>query len=58
MPTVRMEPERLTISQGNSMELRCVTTGDPRPTITWTKVQYKTYWSSLLTLAFFSSLMV
>ncbi|KAK3867232.1 hypothetical protein Pcinc_027289 [Petrolisthes cinctipes] len=38
IPTVRMQPERQTISQGNSVELMCITTGDPRPTITWTKV--------------------
>jgi len=36
-PTVRIEPERQTIGQGKSTELRCVATGNPPPTVTWTK---------------------
>ena len=36
-PTVRIEPERQTIGQGKSTELRCVATGNPPPKVTWTK---------------------
>jgi hypothetical protein len=35
---VHVEPDRQTIAQGTSGELRCVATGDPAPTVTWTKV--------------------
>lgn len=38
VPTVRVQPERQTISQGNNVELRCLTSGEPRPVITWSKV--------------------
>lgn len=37
-PTVRIEPDRQTISQGTSAELRCLAVGDPSPTVRWTKV--------------------
>lgn len=37
-PTVRIEPDRQTTSQGMSAELRCLAVGDPSPTIRWTKV--------------------
>jgi hypothetical protein len=35
---VRIEPETQTISQGAVGELRCTVTGDPTPTIRWTKL--------------------
>jgi Immunoglobulin I-set domain len=35
---VRIEPDRQTISQGTSAELRCLAVGDPTPTTRWTKV--------------------
>jgi hypothetical protein len=35
---VRVEPDRQTIAQGTSGELRCIATGDPAPTVAWTKV--------------------
>ena len=37
-PTVRIEPDRQTISQGTSAELRCLAVGEPPPSIRWTKV--------------------
>ena len=37
-PTVRIEPDRQTISQGSDAELRCLAVGDPSPTVRWTKV--------------------
>ena len=37
-PTARIEPDRQTISQGTSAELRCLAVGDPSPTVRWTKV--------------------
>ncbi|PNF14537.1 hypothetical protein B7P43_G15031, partial [Cryptotermes secundus] len=37
-PTVRIEPETQTISQGAIGELRCTATGDPAPTIRWSKL--------------------
>ncbi|CAL1298847.1 unnamed protein product [Larinioides sclopetarius] len=37
-PTARVEPERQTIMQGSSGELRCIVGGIPRPTVTWSKV--------------------
>ena len=37
-PTVRIEPDRQTISQGTSAELRCLAVGEPSPSIRWTKV--------------------
>ncbi|KAJ9584666.1 hypothetical protein L9F63_020991, partial [Diploptera punctata] len=36
-PVVRIEPETQTISQGTVGELRCIATGDPSPTIRWSK---------------------
>jgi len=36
-PTVRIEPERQTIGQGKSTELKCLATGNPPPKVTWTK---------------------
>lgn len=38
-PTVNVEPIRQTIVQGQTGELRCVTTGVPKPTISWQKVE-------------------
>jgi len=37
-PSARIEPERQTVSQGTEIEIRCVPTGNPTPTIEWTKV--------------------
>ncbi|XP_021927336.1 basement membrane-specific heparan sulfate proteoglycan core protein isoform X6 [Zootermopsis nevadensis] len=37
-PTVRIEPETQTISQGTVGELRCTATGDPTPSIRWSKL--------------------
>ncbi|GFQ77560.1 basement membrane-specific heparan sulfate proteoglycan core protein, partial [Trichonephila clavata] len=37
-PTARVEPERQTIMQGSSGELRCIVGGIPRPTVSWSKV--------------------
>ncbi|CAG0883138.1 unnamed protein product [Darwinula stevensoni] len=37
-PTVQIEPERQTVSQGTSATITCTASGDPRPTITWSKV--------------------
>ncbi|XP_069692113.1 basement membrane-specific heparan sulfate proteoglycan core protein isoform X26 [Periplaneta americana] len=36
-PTVRIEPETQTISQGTLGELRCIASGDPTPIIRWSK---------------------
>ena len=33
-----MRPEQQTIGQGEEVTLTCSASGDPRPTITWTKV--------------------
>ncbi|GFR30669.1 pikachurin, partial [Trichonephila clavata] len=38
-PTARVEPERQTIMQGSSGELRCIVGGIPRPTVSWSKVK-------------------
>lgn len=38
IPTVRVEPEKQTIIQGQSGELRCIASGVPTPTITWQKI--------------------
>ncbi|XP_065349474.1 basement membrane-specific heparan sulfate proteoglycan core protein isoform X7 [Cloeon dipterum] len=37
-PSVRIEPERQTIVQGTSGELRCIASGEPTPTVTWSKI--------------------
>jgi hypothetical protein len=37
-PTVRIEPEEQTIGQGGRAELRCIASGDPAPTVLWSKV--------------------
>ncbi|XP_074025385.1 basement membrane-specific heparan sulfate proteoglycan core protein isoform X7 [Leptinotarsa decemlineata] len=37
-PTARVSPDRLTLSQGQSTEIRCVTTGIPTPSVKWTKL--------------------
>ncbi|XP_046397627.1 basement membrane-specific heparan sulfate proteoglycan core protein-like isoform X3 [Ischnura elegans] len=36
-PTVRIEPDRQTIPQGTLAELRCLASGDPTPSIRWSK---------------------
>ncbi|XP_071451008.1 basement membrane-specific heparan sulfate proteoglycan core protein [Hetaerina americana] len=36
-PTVRIEPNRQNIPQGTSAELRCLASGDPTPSIRWSK---------------------
>ncbi|CAL1546871.1 unnamed protein product [Lymnaea stagnalis] len=38
-PTVRIEPEGQVIGTGMSGTIRCVVTGEPRPTVTWTKAR-------------------
>lgn len=37
-PSAQIEPERLTVAQGSTAELRCDARGDPVPTVRWTKV--------------------
>ena len=37
-PQVSVRPEQQTIGQGEEVTLTCSASGDPRPTITWTKV--------------------
>lgn len=37
-PVVKVIPEKITISQGSSTELRCEASGVPPPTIKWTKL--------------------
>ncbi|KAG8239776.1 hypothetical protein J437_LFUL019414, partial [Ladona fulva] len=36
-PTVHIEPDRQTLPQGTSAELRCIAAGDPTPSIRWSK---------------------
>jgi hypothetical protein len=36
-PTARIEPERQTVSQGTTAELRCLTSGEPS-SVRWSKV--------------------
>ena len=38
MPTASISPERTTISQGETLVLKCATSGDPKPSVIWTKV--------------------
>jgi dystroglycan 1 len=38
-PTAAIEPQRLIVKQGSEARLECVTTGSPRPSITWSKVR-------------------
>ena len=37
-PTVRIEPQEQTIGQGATTNIRCIATGDPAPTVAWSKV--------------------
>jgi len=37
-PSARITPERQTVDQGSSIEIRCTPTGNPTPTIEWSKV--------------------
>lgn len=37
-PSAKVSPERITISQGSSTELRCDASGSPTPTVKWTKL--------------------
>lgn len=37
-PTARVTPERVTVSQGSLIEVRCDVTGSPPPLIKWTKL--------------------
>ena len=37
-PSVRIEPEEQTIGQGSSTELRCIGSGEPAPSLEWSKV--------------------
>ncbi|CAG7838540.1 unnamed protein product [Allacma fusca] len=37
-PTARIEPERQTVAQGTQVEIRCIASGNPTPTVEWTKV--------------------
>ena len=37
-PTVTVDPERQTISQGQTGSVRCVVTGNPTPSVRWSKV--------------------
>lgn len=37
-PTVSVEPIKQTIVQGQTGELRCVTTGSPKPSVAWQKI--------------------
>ncbi|XP_070207543.1 basement membrane-specific heparan sulfate proteoglycan core protein-like isoform X4 [Littorina saxatilis] len=38
-PTARVEPDMQTVSEGTTGTLRCVVTGKPRPTITWSRAR-------------------
>ncbi|KAF2367998.1 Laminin G domain [Trinorchestia longiramus] len=38
VPTVRIEPDRQTVNQGSTAEVRCIASGSPQPTISWSKV--------------------
>ena len=55
IPTAKIEPERQTIVQGQSGQLKCITSGNPVPTISWQKIgsdlvplRHKTSGESLL----------
>lgn len=37
-PTLRVEPEQQVISQGASIEIKCTVSGEPKPSVKWTKV--------------------
>src|SRR5699024_11031865 len=37
-PSVKVKPIKQTIVQGQTGELRCVTTGSPKPFISWQKI--------------------
>lgn len=37
-PTVSVLPERIVVSEGSNVELRCDATGIPPPVIKWTKL--------------------
>ena len=37
-PSVRIEPEEQTIGQGSRAEVRCIVSGNPQPSIVWSKV--------------------
>jgi len=36
-PSVKMDKERQTVSQGSTATIRCEVTGSPTPAITWSK---------------------
>lgn len=38
VPTVRIEPDRQTVSQGGEAEVRCIASGTPYPSISWSMV--------------------
>ena len=38
-PAVRIEPTVLQVDVGQPVEFRCIATGIPRPTLTWTRGQ-------------------
>ncbi|KAF5283747.1 hypothetical protein FQR65_LT02641 [Abscondita terminalis] len=37
-PKVTVEPQQVTVDQGSTIEIRCIATGSPAPTIKWTRV--------------------
>ena len=37
-PSARIEPERQTVAQGTEIEIRCIPSGSPVPSIQWSKV--------------------
>ena len=50
VPVVRIEPDRQVIPQGGDTEVRCIATGLPTPTISWTKVFIGYYYNCVINL--------
>lgn len=37
-PSAKVKPERVTVSQGSTVEVRCEASGSPPPLVKWTKL--------------------
>ncbi|KAG5900605.1 hypothetical protein JTB14_017460 [Gonioctena quinquepunctata] len=37
-PTAKVSPDRITLSQGQTTEIQCIATGNPPPSVKWTKL--------------------